>query len=142
MDPWKMPDWMKPYESFFRDNGAFSVEATMNMYGAKAALRLAQADSDLRGTLINTQVGLLTALQGAGLLLPARIGPAPEIACPACHELKTHQLWKGHDQTTYYGCGACGAIFGQGSCGIRNLQAWHYPREEKTEAEKKATGGQ
>lgn len=70
MDPWKMPSWMKPYEPYFSDRGAFSVEASMNMYGAKAACKLADADPDLRAILINTQVGLLTALMGAGLLLP------------------------------------------------------------------------
>jgi hypothetical protein len=67
-DQWKAPDWMKPYESFFRDLGALSVEANMNLYGAKAALRLANADPELRAIAVNAQVGLLVALKGAGLL--------------------------------------------------------------------------
>lgn len=95
--PWKMPEELKPYESFFRDLGPFSVEALMNMYGAKCAHRLAAAGEqvtaealalrkrgvlnpaleeaiDLRALLCNAQVGLTAALVGAGMLkLP---GPA------------------------------------------------------------------
>lgn len=65
---WPMPTWLKPYEIFFRDTGAFSVEANMNMYGAKAGNRLACADPELRSILVNAQVGLLVALHAAGLL--------------------------------------------------------------------------
>jgi len=74
--PWKMPEELKPYEPFFRDLGACSVEALMNTYGAKCALRLAKAGEnpndpaalDLRALLCNAQVELLVALKGAGLL--------------------------------------------------------------------------
>jgi len=69
---WKMPDWLKPYEEFFGDTGAFSVEALMNTYGAKAANRLAQGGGDdvlmLRALMVNAQVHLLTGLNAMGLL--------------------------------------------------------------------------
>ena len=65
---WKMPDWMKPLEPYFNDRGALSVEASMNLYGAKCGNRLATADPDIHALIINAQVGLLVALQGAGLL--------------------------------------------------------------------------
>jgi hypothetical protein len=68
-----MPDWLKQYEEFFGDTGAFLVEVLMNTYGAKAANRLAQGDGDdvlmLRALMINAQVHLLTGLKGAGLLM-------------------------------------------------------------------------
>lgn len=65
---WKMPEWMKPFEPYFNDRGALSIEASMNLYGAKCGNRLAQADPDLRAIVINAQVGLLVALHSAGLL--------------------------------------------------------------------------
>ena len=65
---WKMPDWMRAFESYFIDRGALSVEASMNLYGAKCGNRLALADPDLHTLIINAQVGMLVALHGAGLL--------------------------------------------------------------------------
>ena len=99
--PWKMPEELKPYESFFRDLGPFSVEALMNMYGSKCAHRLAAAGEqltsealalrkrgvenpaveeaiDLRAVICNAQVGLTTALKGAGLLRTTR---RPKVVC-------------------------------------------------------------
>jgi len=68
---WKLPDWMKTYEPYI-EAGALSVEATMNTYGAKAALLIGtRTDEDaavMRAMLVNAQVGLLTALKGAGML--------------------------------------------------------------------------
>lgn len=89
--PWKMPEDLKPFESFFRDLGAFSVEALMNLYGAKCAHRPVKAGenpndpeaADLRAVLCNAQVGLLVALKGAGLLSPQwRVKTPPFILIP------------------------------------------------------------
>ena len=72
---WKMPPWMKPYEKFFGDTGAFGSETLMNMYGAKCAMRLTEGDSDLRAIMMNCQVSLLVALKGAGLLKDVPVCP-------------------------------------------------------------------
>lgn len=99
--PWQMPEELKPYEQFFRDLGPFSVEALMNMYGAKCSHRLAAAGEqvttealalrkrgavnpaleeaiDLRAIVCNAQVGLLAALRGARIL---RAVSRPKIVC-------------------------------------------------------------
>lgn len=74
--PWRLPEDLKPYVSFFRDLGASSVETLMNTYGSKCAMRLARAGEnpndpaalDMYAIICNAQVGLLVALKGAGLL--------------------------------------------------------------------------
>lgn len=69
---WKLPDWMKKYEPYIAEVGVLSVEATMNTYGAKAAhligTRSDEETAAIRAMLVNAQVGLLTALKGAGML--------------------------------------------------------------------------
>ena len=77
-----MPDWLKPYEPYFSDTGALGVETLMNTYGAKCVARIAQGHGEdavqLRAILANTQVRLLTALKGAGLLKDVPACPLPE----------------------------------------------------------------
>lgn len=72
---WKMPEWMRPFEGYFNDRGALSVEASMNLYGAKCGNRLALADPDIHALIINAQVGMLVALQAAGLLTDGKPRP-------------------------------------------------------------------
>ena len=73
---WQTPDWMRQYESYFRDLGAHKIETLMNCYGAKCAGLLVKAGTnpqakdaiDLAALICNVQVGLLIALKSAGLL--------------------------------------------------------------------------
>jgi hypothetical protein len=84
--PWKMPEELKPFEPYMRDLGAFSCEALMNMYGAKCAVLLVKAGEsprdpesiDLKALICNAQVGLLVALQGAGLLKTPGLAGGPK----------------------------------------------------------------
>lgn len=103
--PWKMPEDLKPFEPFFRDMGAFSVEALMNTYGARCAARLVEAGEnprlpgalDLRAIVCNAQVGLLVALKGAGLLAPQwRVAKPPFLLVPEPPCLIWYRVGPGH----------------------------------------------
>jgi hypothetical protein len=107
-EPWKMPDWMKPYESFLDGLGGMPLEALMTAYKGPAATALANADQRLRSILANTQVGLLVSLRGAGLLPPLALRPALE--CPVCHKAEAHPIWDWDGKRTYFGCRACGTV--------------------------------
>jgi hypothetical protein len=80
---WQMPDWMKPFESHFRDLGAHKIETLMNCYGSKCAGLLVKAGTnprtedatDLAALICNAQVGLLVALKSADLLKDVPLCP-------------------------------------------------------------------
>lgn len=107
-DPWKMPDWMKPYEPFLDGLGGMPLEALMALYRGPEASRVANADQELRSVLANVQVGLLVALKGAGLLPPLALRAALE--CPACHKALAYPIWDWYGKRSYFGCRACGTV--------------------------------
>ena len=145
--PWKMPEELKPYESFFRDLGPFSVEALMNMYGSKCAHRLAAAGEqltsealalrkrgvenpaveeaiDLRAVLCNAQVGLLVALKGAGAVAPQwRVKTPPFILVPEPPCFVWYRMGPGHAPVLCAWDGAP-AINTWGSCTAAEVLAW------------------